>query len=152
MKFDWKRQRQIWMGALSALIVGWSAIAFGIWLTSVAIGYLRPPPSFLLPPTEYILGFGALWLAAVFPIGFAMGLICSFFWQSVEPTEYQQQWATGLSIVFFLPVAILGCGALCVLLFAFPLLLFALRRGIAGRAKLPHFFGLTNDWERDDKS
>ena len=147
----WKRQSRFWTGALSALILGWAAIAFGIWLTSVALSALHPPPS-LLPPTAYIVGFGALWMAAFFCIGFAMGFVCAVCWHKVEPLEQQYNRSLSLSLVFFLPVAVFGLGAVCVLIFAFPLFAFGWRRGLVSRARLPHFLGLTNDWERDEKS
>ncbi len=143
----WKRWGRIWAGALAALLVGWAAIAFGIWLTNVAINYLSPPTFSML---LYVTGFGLLWMVAFFCVGFAMAFICAFCWHKVEPIEQHYNWSIVLSIVFFLPVAALGCGAFFVLIFAFPLFVSGWRRGRVSQARLPYFFGLTNDYERDE--
>lgn len=148
---SWHRWGRIGAGALGALLIGWLAVAFGVWLTIVVVDYLAPP-AFLFPPMEFVLGFGVPWLVALPVIGFAMGLVCALFWQKVASVEQQKHWAIGLLIVFFFPVAILGLAAMCVLSIEFPLMLFALRQGLDSRPRWPHFFGLSNDYERNQNS
>ena len=144
----WKRYGHIWAGALGALFVGWSAIVFGGWLTSMAWTALHPPPS-LLPPLKYIAGFGLLWMIAFIPIGFAMGFICAFFWRNIAELDQPRSWVIGLCLIFFMPLSVFGIGFICVLLFLFPLFSIGFSIGLKSHARLPHFLGLANDWERD---
>ena len=145
---SWQRRGRIGLGALLALLLGWSAVAFGIWLTIVISNYLDPTPV-LFPPTELLLGFGVPWLVAFPLIGFAMGVVCAFFWRSLAPMEQQRHWTIGLLLVFCLPTSLLGLGGFCFLTIEFPLMLFTLRRGLESRPRWSSFFGLTNQWERD---
>ena len=147
----WNITARIFTGALCALLVGWAAIGIGIWLTLAALKYFDPPPS-LFPDLKYIVGIGVPWLAAFPIIGFVMGLICAVFWRKIAPMEQQKFWGIGLALVFFLPTGILGAGALCVLTIEFPLFLFAFKQSIEKREHWRHLIGLSNDYERDDKS
>ena len=146
----WNKPLRIFAGALCALVAGWAAVAFGIWLTFIAVDYLDPAPS-LFPAPQYLIGFGVLWLVAFPVIGFAMGLICAFWWHELAPIGKQQHWAIGLALTFFLPSAILSFGAICLLIVAVPLMAVALMQGIEKQSRWRHFVGLANDYERENR-
>ena len=106
----------------------------------------------------FAIGFGLISFAAIF---YGAAIIATFFWATVAEDVTNEEcaaWGTGtLMLIFALIVFSTPVGILFVLFLGFVMSWFFRRGMIFGgdfwkQRRWRKFLGLTNDYERDDKS
>lgn len=154
-----KRTRlgRIWAGAIWAVVGGWLAFT----LFSIFYIWTRLHPNWP--------GFAALTFALTllyFPllpaIGFAMGLVASFFWHPVADRVTCERWGAPVTLCFLAPLLVTGIFlsalSIGIAVAAFLLMLVSFHRAIGVGSRWwredgwRRFWGLSNEWEREPDS
>ena len=146
---------RFWAGALSTLLLGWLAFGFTIWLSGEILQRDPSPGSdyMYLPNIWFALAILLLWLSALASISFVCGAFCAFFWRDIADKNTYDSSGFWLFPLILLPSMLL-CG-LGIIAF-FPCLPLYYKGTDFGNKWWPqkryrHFFGLSNDWERDSE-
>ena len=90
-------------------------------------------------------------------IFYGAGVIATFFWHAIVGVRKSVNWSVWAILLTFLPVLVINKLSLIFVICLFP---FAIVPFVFGadwgdnfwkHHRWRHFFGLSNDWERDDK-
>ena len=144
----------IWAGAMGGLLLGWSSIALALWLCRAIVQIFGSPINSLF----LLLLVGLLLFLPALPIiGFAVGMTCTFFWQSIITKEQLEAWRLRVLVVLFLPLLWLGfLNGIAAICLTAPITVKQFNRGIEvgmnwwPKRRWRHLFGLANDWEREE--
>ena len=142
----------MWLGGLGASLLGWLAIGCVVWGSYAILTPLWLRGS--LPPFAWPFVL-AWWIAAFLVICFVVGLVCAFFWQTVTSRKGCNRWAISVAMAMMIPGFAGNVG--CLVFIAFGSGLALINKGLdCGYQWWPNhpwhaFFGLTNQWERDDE-
>ena len=144
----------MWKGALSTILLGWLAFGFTLWLSAEILKSDPGPGSdyFYIPNLWIMISVVLLWLSALASISFVCGAFCALFWHPFANKNHYDNSGFWLFPLVLLP-AMLICGL--GLLAFFPCLPLFYKGTDFGNSWWPkrgyrQFFGLTNDWEREE--
>ena len=100
----------------------------------------------------------ASWLVGLLILAYLMGLMCAFFWHQLQLSEAPIGWSVIVLIFAISPTLVAGgLDVFLVVCILFFLGIFPIRRGLEvgmkwwPQRRYRQFFGLANDYERDDK-
>lgn len=97
----------------------------------------------------------AWWLTSVFPVLFMAGAIASFFWHPLERICDLKIWGAWCVVIILAPLLLIDWLPFYLLICFAPLAILPFHSGLGRsaewwrRRRYRHFFGLSNDWERD---
>ena len=143
-----KRQRagRFWTGAICATLWTWLALALNFWVAALVAAQF-----------SWGLWLGALYgLLAFVAIFYCAGIIGTFFWYCVANSKDCQDWGAWTVLIALTPILAVSPIALLLLIFLLPCAVLPFLRGAEWgedcwkRERWRHFFGLSNDWERDN--
>ena len=147
----WQRIGRFWAGATCASLWSWLAFA----LTSAVMSLLYENFSW---GQIFGLGFGFVSFIAIF---YGAAIIATYFWAKVADNSGNNKkyaaWGTGTVMLILAPMVAVNPIGLLVVIISCPLAFWSFRSGMPSgeyfwkHRRWRHFFGLTNDYERESK-
>ncbi len=152
----WSR---IWGGALCAILASWLALVFWCWLALSWVVSDSPGaiPDFDIGWATVPLAIGTIIIIVAITfivLSFIAGMICAFFWHPIASVTDYERWGFWVWLLAVVPTMFLFGLGLLVFLPSLVTFYKSLDFGVQWWAqhRYLHFFGQSNDWERDDKS
>lgn len=144
---------QVWKGSVGAVALSWLSFVCVNWVSFSLMGLASPRPG--RAPTWAWIGFALVWLAAFPIISGVAGLVCAWFWHPIARREQCTKWGARTFFAVLAPACLSLFCCLGLLVYWPCLLVFS--KGLDygykwwPRREWRTFFGLRNQWEREDE-